>query len=278
MSGRPKKLAILAGGGVLPRQVADACIREGIPYLTVDLGGAAATWIRDYDGLSVSLGQVGRLMDALKEQGCDAVTMAGPIARPQLSDVRFDWRGTKLLPRVAKLFRQGDDALLRGIAEIFEENGFRVVGPEIVLHDVIAGAGVLTAVSPRQHALQDISMARDILSALSPHDVGQAVVVAKGVCIAVEAAEGTAEMLKRVAGLRAADAPAGVLVKLPKIGQDKRLDLPTIGPETAAAAAAAKLSGIAVEAGSGFILEREETVRRCDVAGLFLIGLTSPDK
>jgi len=179
-----------------------------------------------------------------------------------------------MLPRLAKLFRRGDDALLRGIAELFEENGFRVVGPETVLHEVIAEAGVLTKVSPQSEASQDIAMAKDILSALSPHDVGQAVVVANGICIAIEAAEGTAEMLARVADLRSGEASAGVLAKLPKVGQDRRVDLPTIGPKTAIAVAAANLSGIAVEAGNGFILEREETIRLCDEAGIFLVGLT----
>ena len=278
MPGKPKKLAILAGGGILPKQVAEACLREDIPYFAVDLGGTAGSWIKQHDPLVVSLGQVGRLLDTLKAEKCDAVTMAGPLARPQLSSVRFDWRGTKLLPRLAKLFRKGDDALLRGIAELFEENGFRVVGPETVLQDALAEAGVLTATSPNDDAVQDISMAREILTSLSPHDVGQAVVVANGICVAVEAAEGTAEMLKRVAGLRDGKAPAGVLVKLPKLDQDRRVDLPTIGPETATAAARANLTGIAVEAGNGFILEREETIRLCNEAGLFLIGLSSPAK
>lgn len=276
MSGKPKKLAILAGGGALPKKVAEACIREDIPYLAVDLGGAAESWIENHNPLAVSLGQVGRLLDTLKGEGCDAVTMAGPLPRPQLSNVRFDWQGTKMLPRVAKLFRKGDDALLRGIAEMFEENGFRVVGPETVLLDVVAEAGVITNASPQNVARQDIEMARQILASLSPHDVGQAVVVANGVCVAIEAAEGTAEMLKRVADLRAEEETAGVLVKLPKLGQDRRIDLPTIGPETAVAAATAKLAGIAVEAGSGFILEREETIQVCNDAGLFLVGLTPP--
>ena len=269
----PQKLAILAGGGSLPKDVAEACRRDGIPFLVVNLGGAAGKWIEQHDPLNVSLGQVGRLLDTMKSAGCDAVTMAGPLTRPQLSKVRFDWHGAKMLPRVAKLFRQGDDALLRGIAELFEEHGFRVIGPETVLQDVVATAGVLTKSAPMGAVFEDIAQAHAILSALGPHDVGQAVVVANGVCLAVEAAEGTARMLRRVADLRVSTGASGVLVKLPKPGQDRRVDLPTIGPDTATAAAEARLAGIAVEAGSGFILDREETIRRCDEAGLFLIGL-----
>lgn len=273
MSELPQKLAILAGGGPLPRNVVDACLRDAIPFIVVNLGGAADEWIEQHDPLNVSLGQVGRLLDTMRSEGCDTVTMAGPLTRPQLSKVRFDWQGAKMLPRVAKLFRQGDDALLRGIAELFEEHGFRVIGPETVLHDVVATAGVLTEAAPTDAVFEDIAQAHAILAALGPHDVGQAVVVANGVCLAVEAAEGTARMLRRVADLRVSTGSSGVLVKLPKPGQDRRVDLPTIGPDTATAAAAARLAGIAVEAGSGFILDREETIRRCDEAGLFLVGL-----
>jgi len=274
MTALPKKLAILAGGGALPKSVAEACQREGLPSLVVNLGGAAGPWIDDYKTLSVSLGQVGHLLETLKAEGCDAVTMAGPLARPQLSKVRFDWQGAKMLPRVARLFRQGDDALLRGIAELFEENGFRVVGPEILLSDVVVAQGVLTDTAPDKNAREDIEKGKQILFALGPHDVGQAVVVADGVCMAIEAAEGTSRMLQRVADLRVSEACSGVLVKLPKPTQDRRVDLPTIGPETVKAVAAAHLTGIAVEAGNGFIIDREETVRQCNEAGLFLVGLT----
>jgi DUF1009 family protein len=121
--------------------------------------------------------------------------------------------------------------------------------------------------------LDDIARGRAILTALGPHDVGQAVVVAEGVCLAIEAAEGTAQMLARVAELRVSEARSGVLIKLPKPAQDRRVDLPTIGPDTATAVARACLAGIAVEADAGFILEREETIRRCDEEGLFLTGL-----
>lgn len=273
MADGPKKLAVLAGGGTLPKRVVEACVRDGVPFLVVNLGGAAEPWIDAHDPLNLQLGQVGMLLDTMRAEGCDRVTMAGPLTRPQLSKVRFDWQGAKMLPRVAKLFRRGDDALLRGIAELFEEHGFRVVGPETVLRDVMATQGTLSETEPSDAALEDIALAHAILTALGPHDVGQAVVVANGVCLAIEAAEGTARMLRRVADLRVSGGPSGVLVKLPKQGQDRRVDLPTIGPDTVISARDARLAGIAVEAGSGFIIDREETVQRCNHAGLFLVGL-----
>lgn len=269
----PEKLAILAGGGPLPRDVAAACTRRRIPYFLVDLDGAAGDWATEQGAMRVALGQVGRLLDRMKAEGCDGVTMVGTLARPQLSKVRFDWQGMKVLPRVAKLFRKGDDALLSGIAAIFEEHGFQVYGADAFVGEAVADEGLLTRAAPGDDARADIAQAAEVLRALGAYDVGQAVVVADGVCLAVEAAEGTAQMLSRVAGLRRSGERSGVLVKLPKPGQDRRVDLPTIGPDTVKAAIGAKLAGIAVEAGGGFIVDPEETIRLCEEAGLFLTGL-----
>lgn len=271
----PSKLAILAGGGSLPAEVAEACRRKGIAVFLVDLAGFAGEWAREHSAMQIGLGQVGRLLETLKAEGCDAVTMAGTLARPQLSKVRFDWQGVKLLPRVAKLFRQGDDALLRGIAAIFEEHGFRVIGPDAFLDDALAPEGRIAGPEPDDLAQGEIALGRRILDALSPYDVGQAAVVEEGRCLAVEAVEGTEQMLARVSAIRTGPGQTrgGVLVKIPKAGQERRVDLPTIGPRTVESANNAGLSGIAVEAQGVFILDRAETIRQCDETGLFLIGL-----
>ena len=240
----------------------------------IDLDGAAGPWAAARGAVRLALGQVGRLLEMLRAEGCEAVVMAGGLRRPELSRIRMDWQGVRMLPRVARLFRQGDDALLRGIAGLFEEQGFAVLAPDALLDRGLAEAGVLGAVAPDASAQADMAEASAILAALSPYDVGQAVVVAGGVCLAVEAAEGTAQMVARVAGLRQGwAAREGVLVKRPKTAQDRRVDLPAIGPETVAACAAAGLAGIGVEAGGTFVLRREATVAAADAAGLFVFGL-----
>ncbi len=261
-----RRLGILAGSGALPRAVAEACRARGTGLYVIDLEGAAAAWAGAYPGARVSLGQVGRVLSLLEAAGCDAVTMAGGLVRPSLARVRFDRKGLTLLPRVARLFRKGDDGLLSGVAALFEENGFPVVGAEAFLPEALARAGdIVGAVTDAD----DIAMGRAILRALSPFDIGQATVVARGRCLAVEGPEGTAAMLDRAAAL---DAQGGVLVKMPKSGQDRRVDRPAIGPDTVRAAHAAGLSGIAVEAGGVFVLEGAEVERLAAGAGLFLHG------
>ena len=253
----------------MPREVAEARRAAGGDVFVVDLEGAAGDWASAFPHARVSLGQVGRVLDMLAREGCDAVTMAGGLTRPSLPAVRFDRKGLALLPRVARLFLSGDDRLLSGVADLFEEHGFPVIGAEAFLPGSLAESGTVVGTL---HGAEDIALGRAILDALASFDIGQAVVVAQGRCLAVEAAEGTAAMLERVAGLRSGEARGGVLVKMPKRGQDARVDRPAIGPDTARAAAAARLDGIAVEAGGVFVLETARTARLVREAGLFLHG------
>jgi DUF1009 family protein len=121
------------------------------------------------------------------------------------------------------------------------------------------------------------------LQASGAFDIGQAAVVAGKRILAVEAAEGTDQMLARVAELRANGridiaAGAGVLVKAPKPGQDQRFDLPSIGPQTVTGVARAGLAGIAVVSAKTVIADAESVVREADRAGLFVVGVPFESK
>ena len=154
-----------------------------------------------------------------------------------------------------------------------------MVGAHELLQDLLAPEGVLGAVQPSDLDREDAARAATVVAALGAVDVGQAAVVASGVCLGVEAVAGTDALLAEVARvparLRVGEA-RGTLLKAPKPGQDWRLDLPAIGPDTVARAAEAGLAGIAVSAGGVLILGLEETVAAADAAGLFLWG-RAPD-
>jgi len=141
-----------------------------------------------------------------------------------------------------------------------------------VLDDLKPAAGVLGRHRPDEVAAEDLERGRAVLRAMSTADIGQAVVVQQGMVLGVEAIEGTDALIDRCGGLRR-DGPGGVLVKLPKQGQEKRTDLPTIGPDTVARATAAGLRGIAVAAGATIIVRREDVVQAADAAGLFLVAV-----
>jgi DUF1009 family protein len=138
--------------------------------------------------------------------------------------------------------------------------------------------GVLGTRQPSERDRGDIDQALGLLAAIGPFDVGQAAVVAGRHVLAVEAAEGTDRMLARIAALRQEGriraAPGlGVLVKAPKPGQDRRFDLPSIGPSTVTGVARAGLAGLAAVAGATFVAEPEEVVRRAEAEGVFVVGL-----
>jgi DUF1009 family protein len=174
------------------------------------------------------------------------------------------------------MFRGGDDHLMSGIMKVFEELGFRPVGAHEIAPEILMPEGVIGRFQPSESHRVDIALGLSLLRAIGPFDVGQGTIVAGGHVLAVEAAEGTDEMLAQVAELRRKGrirAPGGVLVKAPKPGQDRRIDLPTIGPQTIAGAARAGLAGIAVVAGEAIMAEPALVATAADRARVFIVGM-----
>ncbi len=197
--------------------------------------------------------------------------MVGPVGRPTLLHLRPDAEGARMLARLGRAVFKGDDGLLAAVIRVFEEEGFHVLGAHEVLREILAPAGVLTRIAPDAQAMADIARGVNVATALGAVDVGQGCVVQQGLVLAVEAIEGTDAMIDRSAALRH-DGVGGVLVKLSKPNQDRRADLPTIGPQTVRNAARAGLRGLAFEAGSTILAEREALIAEADAAGLFLLG------
>ncbi len=169
----------------------------------------------------------------------------------------------------------GDDGLLRAIVHEFEREGFEVVGADSLVDALLAPTGVLSNCKPDEQGSVDIERGIAVARALGEVDVGQAVVVQGGLVLAVEAAEGTTAMVQRAGRERRAGG-GGVLVKVAKPGQERRVDLPTIGPDTVVTAAEAGLAGIAVESGSVLIIGRDEVIAQVNTHDLFLVGCRTP--
>ncbi|HLN38077.1 MAG TPA: LpxI family protein, partial [Xanthobacteraceae bacterium] len=168
--------------------------------------------------------------------------------------------------------------LLSGAASIAESGGLRVIGLRDVAPEIFVPAGVLGRIQPAERDRSDIARAMQLIAALGPFDVGQAAIVANNHVLAVEAAEGTDNMLARIADLRrqgrvATPPGIGVLVKAPKPGQDRRFDLPSIGPRTIEGAARAGLAGVAVAAGSTIIAEAAEVIAIAEREKIFVAGV-----
>jgi DUF1009 family protein len=269
-------LGILAGGGRLPGQVAAAARAAGREVFLIGLEGFAdpavlAPWPHE----TIRILAAGRIISALREHGCKDLVLVGPVRRPSLLGLRPDAEGARILARIGRAAFLGDDGLLAAVVRVFAEEGFRVLGAHDILAEAIGPAGLLSRTAPDARAMADIQRGVTVARALGAVDVGQGCVVQQGIVLAVEAAEGTDAMLARCAGLTW-PGPGGVLVKLVKPGQDRRTDLPTIGPDTIRGAITAGLRGVAFEAGGTILAQRDEAIAAADAAGLFLLGL-DPD-
>jgi UDP-2,3-diacylglucosamine hydrolase len=272
-------LAIICGSGSLPLAVADAAAQTGRRVVLFPLKGwADPAAIKRYPHHWVGLAQFGRFRRFARQEGCRDIVIIGGVVRPALRQLRPDFATLRHLPRIVRLFRGGDDHLLSGIGRIFEEHGFRLVGAHEAAPAILVSRGTLGRHQPSTADIADAQRGFAILAAMGPFDIGQAVVVAGNRVLAVEAAEGTDEMLARLAALGGAGrirhaAGTGVLVKGPKPGQERRLDLPSIGARTVEGAVAAGLAGIAVAAGNVITADVADLVRAADAAGLFVIGV-----
>ena len=267
------KLGIIAGRGDLPVRLVEAARAAGreVYVLAIknqvehSLDGIPHDWIR--------LGAAGKALDLLRANGVVDMVFAGAVKRPSLGALMPDARMARFLAKVAGR-ALGDDGLLRAIVAEFEAEGFRVVGADDVLRGLVMARGQLGRHAPDDEAWSDIRRGIEIARAIGALDIGQSVVVQQGMVLGVEGVEGTDALIERCAGLRR-EGPGGVLVKAKKPHQDRRVDLPTVGPETVARAAASGLRGIAVEADNALMIDRSLVVAEADRLGLFLVGFPS---
>jgi UDP-2,3-diacylglucosamine hydrolase len=257
-------IGLIAGSGRLPVLFAEAAERAGRTVVAVAHEGetdpalSAAAWVK--------VGQLGRIAEVLREAGVSEAVLCGGIRKPKLFDIRPDWLGLKVLARMRTF---GDDAALRAIAEALEEEGLRIVSPLPLVPELLIRRGPLGKRrlddEQRADAITGLSAARTVGEA----DIGQTVVVKRGVVLAVEAVEGTDACIARGGALGA----GAVVVKARKPQQDDRFDVPAIGPGTVAACAAAGCSALAVEADTTLVLDRGALIEKADGAGIAVEGV-----
>jgi hypothetical protein len=272
-------LGLIAGGGDLPRAVAFAARQAGRDVFVVPLvGSVTEDWINGFSHEWLSPGEPGRIIKAMKAHGVGEVLMCGRVDRPKFSELKLDAKGMLLLPKAIAAARKGDDALLRFIVGICEDEGLKAISVAEAAPALVCGEGALGRLTPDAEHRADIEAAFRIVHTLGALDVGQAAIVCEGLALAVEAAEGTDAMLARIPTLReslrgSAGKPRGVLVKALKPTQDAKTDMPVVGVATVQGAAKAFLAGIALEAGASLILDKAAVAAEADRLGLFVIGV-----
>lgn len=272
-------LGMLAGGGELPRAIAQAARDAGRPvHVLAVLGSADEAWLKDFPHEWVGIGEWGGSVKRLKAAGVEELVMVGRVDRPTLSEVRFDMKGLTVLPSLISAARKGDGYMLKVTSDFYSREGFRVLTAAEAAPSLVMAEGPLGKLTPNDDHSQDIDKAFTIIRAVGALDVGQAAIVCDGLALCVEAAEGTDAMIGRVNSLRknlrgTPDKKRGVLAKALKPHQDKKTDMPVIGLETVRRVHEAGLAGIALEAGASLILGKAEVAAEADKLGLFIIGI-----
>ena len=258
---------VVAGGGVLPRKIAQSLGDRALVVALQDFVDPPTLAIAKAE---IPLGHFGQMIEAGRVQGAEQVLFIGGLARPTLDQLTFDAFTRSNFDFDALTL--GDDAILRAISDLFALAGLETIGPLDLIPDFAAPAGNLTAKAPGQIANQDGARGAEVARTLGAVDVGQSVVVQQGLVLAVEGIEGTDALINRAAAL-ARPGSRPILVKVAKPQQDLRLDTPAFGPETVDRLAAQGYAGAFIEAGTTLLLDRQDTIQAADLADLFLVGI-----
>ena len=282
LTGPDARIGIIAGGGSLPLEIARSVQGRGGFVHVIMIEGQALGALRAFPHTDASWSEVGKAVKALKRAGATDVVLVGKMTRPSLKSAKPDFGFIRSLPSVIRIFKSGgDDAVLRAVISMFESRGLKIRSAAEVAPELLVNEGPLTQEHPSGADEIDIAKGLALIAALGRHDIGQAAVVSGGVIEGIEAAEGTDQMIARVAAHRrdGKGEPVirsrGVLIKRPKPGQDMRVDLPTIGPETVQHVAEARLSGIAAMTGNVLAASRLELIHAAERDGVFVSGVTA---
>ncbi|MBO7066235.1 MAG: UDP-2,3-diacylglucosamine diphosphatase LpxI [Alphaproteobacteria bacterium] len=266
-----KKIALIAGALQLPFFTRDALRRAGWDVYVIGLKNFVDPKLNP--DLIVRLGGAGRAVRAMRRRGINKMTFVGAIGHPNLYDIRPDlWSLTALISIMKH--QRGYDSMATALNKVLEKRGFKVVAAQDLAPELtFETAGVQTKTKPTKSDKADIERAISVSHTIGREDIGASVVVDKQV-IAVEAAEGTAKMLKRVVDMRKNNRrTSGVFAKMTKPGQDLRIDIPAIGVDTIRAVAAAHLRGIVVNTKTCFVVDKANVIREANKAKIFIVAV-----
>ena len=260
-------IALFAGTGDVPALLARRLRDSDEQAVICQMAGFPAADPDGYPVLTYRLEHLGSVLVDLRDRGVTHVCLAGAVRRPAIDPAAIDAATLPLINRLSGAMLRGDDGTLREVLAILEEAGFMVLSASEIAPDLLPVAGVPTRARPTPAQEIDALRAEAIHHAMALADVGQACVVRAGQALAIEAGPGTDAMLH---GLDPAWATGGLFFKAPKPGQDRRVDLPVIGPQTARLAAQAGLTALVVEAGGVMVLDLPQVVALCDAQGMAL--------
>lgn len=263
-------LGIIAGSGLLPSEIADLHLKQGgNVYIAALEGETDILDITKYQYKQFPIGSVGALLEYFRENNVKEIIIIGGITRPDLKSVKVDKAGSLLIAKILKEKFLGDDNTLKIISDFIESKGFKVISPNTLLELGTYEKLYVSNKLPSKQDQIDIELGSQVIKSLSNLDIGQSVIVADGYVLGIEAAEGTDALIRRCELLRKTERE-GVLIKMTKLTQDMRLDLPTIGPDTIFYLAKHGYNGLAIQKSGVIIVKPAETIALLNEHDLFI--------
>lgn len=267
-----KKIGIVAGDGRLPGLLVNSFKEKGYSYKVIGIRGF---YQESVSGISadfvIGLGQIGKAFKYFKEANIKEIILVGGIKKPKIYNLFPDFKTIEILLKLG-LLRLGDNRLITSLIKVIEEEGFIVEGVKSYLPELIAPLGTIGSIKVSKENKKNIHSAFLAARTFGLQDIGQAIVWKDGSLIAKEDDNGTDFMLTKILSEDINKSRRGLLVKVMKPGQEIRVDMPTIGPNTVVMAKSAGLDGIVIHAGYTIIVEIQKTIKLANKSGLFLLG------
>ncbi len=267
-----KKLGIIAAKGSLVKRLIEYCKEKHEFFVVAIEGETNLSLLDDIDHVVISVGEIGKAVEAMKKAKVEQVILIGGLAKPNLLNLKVDMMGAKLLARITKNKLFGADNILSIIAKFLEEHCFEVIAVQDILKDLVVKPGIFTKIKPSEQDKNDIELGIKILHQMSALDIGQAVIIENGLVLGMEAIEGTDQLINRCGSLKRGQNREGVLVKMAKENQELRLDLPTIGINTIINLHDNGFKGIAIQAQKSLFLDQEQVIEYANKNNMFIIA------
>ncbi len=261
-------IGLFLGEKKLPLEILKSLKKKKIKYFIIDLS-KNNKFKKDKNSYFINIGKFGKILELIKSKKCKKVLFAGNIIKPKISKLKLDLQGIYYIPRIIKASKLGDAAILKELIYILSENKIRVIKLNTYNPELTLSKGCYTKLKPNMIDKITIKKGIQILKKSNSFNHVQALVINNNKIVSFEKKKGTKDMLKSI---RNNNLQNKLLLKMPKIKQDLRVDLPTIGLDTLKDCKKANIKGIIVKAGQNIFLDKQEAIKFANKNNIFVLA------
>ena len=262
-------IGLFFGEKQLPLEILKSLKKKKIKYFIIDLS-KNNKFKKDKNSYFISIGKFGKIIELIKSKKCKKVLFAGNIIKPRISKLKLDLKGFYYIPRIIKASKLGDAAILKELINILSENKIKVIKLNTYNPELTIKKGIYTKLKPSNQEHKEILTGIKTLKKINSFNHTQALIIRDNKVVSRETRKGTKEMIKSIPKSKIKN---GILIKLPKLKQDLRVDLPTIGIDTFKDCNKVGIKGIVIKSNQNIILNKEICIKYANQKKLFLIAI-----